>query len=146
MQGLEFKALVENKTSLKIKALRSDNGREYTSNACKEFCAKQGIKRELTTPYNPQQNWVAEYKNKAIVGAAKAMLHDQGLSMFLWADACNTTVFLQNRSPHRLLGQVMPEEAFTGKKPDMSNFQIFDSLVYYHVQAEKRSKLEPTAE
>lgn len=50
---LEFKAVVENQTSRKIKALRSDNGVEYTSNAFKELCAKEGIKRELTTPYNP---------------------------------------------------------------------------------------------
>jgi transposase InsO family protein len=98
---VEFKALVENQTSKKIKALRSDNGGEYISNAFRDLCAKEGIKRELTTPHNPQQNGVVERKNRNIVGVAKAMLHDQGLPMFLWAEACNTTVFLQNRSPQR---------------------------------------------
>lgn len=49
--------------------------------------------------YNPQQNGVVEWKNRAIVGAAKAMLHDQDLPWFLWVEACNTTLYLQNRSP-----------------------------------------------
>jgi hypothetical protein len=50
----EFKALVENQTSKKIKVLRSNNGGEYTSNDFIDFFAKEGIKRELTIPYNPQ--------------------------------------------------------------------------------------------
>jgi hypothetical protein len=41
-------------------------------------------------PYNPQQNGVAERKNRAIVGATRAMLHDQRLPLFLWAEACVT--------------------------------------------------------
>jgi transposase InsO family protein len=44
----------------KIKILRSDNGGEYTSKEFVNFCKDVGIKRELTTSYNPQQNGVAE--------------------------------------------------------------------------------------
>jgi transposase InsO family protein len=49
----EFKALVENLSRRKIKILRSYNGGEYTSNEFKDFCREEGIKSELTTPYNP---------------------------------------------------------------------------------------------
>jgi transposase InsO family protein len=73
---VEFKALVENQTNKKIKALRSDNRGEYISNAFRDLCAKEGIRRELTAPHNPQQNGVDECKNCSIMGAAKAMLHD----------------------------------------------------------------------
>jgi transposase InsO family protein len=76
----EFKALVENLSGSKIKILRSDNGGEYTSNEFKYFCREAGIKRELTTPYNPQQNGVAERKNRSIVEATKAMIHDKELT------------------------------------------------------------------
>jgi hypothetical protein len=74
------------------------------------------------------------------------MLHDQGLPMHLWAEACNTTVYVQNCCPHRVLGMSTPEEAFTGKKPDASHFNIFGSSVYVHVTKNTRKKLEPTAE
>jgi len=86
--------LVEKESRKKIKALRSDNGGEYVSQEFKDFCAVEGIKRELTTPHNPQQNGVVERKNRTIVGAAWAMLHDQGLPLHLWAKACNTMVYL----------------------------------------------------
>ena len=74
------------------------------------------------------------------------MLHDQSLPFFLWAEACSTAVYLQNRSPHRVLGSKTPEEVFTGKKPDVSRFRIFGCVTYSHVSEEKRTKLEPTAE
>ena len=78
----------------KIKIFRSDNGGESTSNEFKELCKYSGIKRELTTPYNPQQNRVAERKNRTIMEAARAMLHDKDLPMHLWAEASITTMYV----------------------------------------------------
>lgn len=73
---LEFKALVENEIGQRMRSLRSDNGGEYVSNSFKELCAKEGIRREFISPHNPQQNVVAERKNKIIVGVAREMSHD----------------------------------------------------------------------
>ena len=67
----EFKALIENHTEKKIKTFRSDNDGEFTSNEFKELCIDSGIKREFTTPYNPQQNVVAERKNRTIMEVAR---------------------------------------------------------------------------
>jgi hypothetical protein len=58
-----------------------------------------GIKTEYTVPHNPQQNGVAERKIRSIVETVKAMIHDQHLPMFLWAEASMTVVYVQNRSP-----------------------------------------------
>jgi hypothetical protein len=74
------------------------------------------------------------------------MLHDQNLPKFLWVKACNTAVYLQNRSPHKVLGNVTLEKAFTRKKPNISHLRIFGCVAYYHIPAEKRTKLDPTAE
>jgi hypothetical protein len=142
----EFRALVENQSGRRIQVLRSDNGGEYTSNEFVEYCVVEGIKKELTVPYNPQQNGVAERKNRTIVGATRAMIHDQGLPMFLWAEACRTTVYIQNRSPHIVLGKLTPEELYTGTRPDVSHLRIFGSVCYCHVPSEKRTKLDPTGE
>ena len=90
----EFKALIENHSEKKIKTFRSDNGKEFTSNEFKELCKDSGIKRELSTPYNPQQNGVVEWKNITIMEATRAMLHDQDLPMHLWVEAVRTTVYV----------------------------------------------------
>ena len=84
-------------------------------------------------------------KNRTIVGAARAMLHDKGLPMHLWVEACNTVVYVQNFCPHRVLGMSTPEEDFTGKKPDISHLKIFGSPVYIHVMKDARKKLESIA-
>eukprot|EP00253_Pinus_taeda_P001688 PITA_01688 len=141
----EFKALVEKDSGKKVKALRSDNGGEYISDEFKDFCKAEGIRRELIAPHNPQQNGVAERKNRTIMGAAWVMLHDQGLPLQLWAEACNTKVYVQNRCPHKILGMSTPEEAYSGKKPDISHLRIFGANVYMHVTKDARKKLELTA-
>jgi transposase InsO family protein len=62
----EFKAEVENLTDKKIKTIRSDNEREYTSKELNAFCKELGIRRELIVPHNPQQNGVAKRKHRTI--------------------------------------------------------------------------------
>ena len=67
------------------------------------------MQRDLTTPYNPQQNVVAERKNRTIMEEARAILHDQDIPMHLWAEAATTVVYVQNHSPHRVLENKTPE-------------------------------------
>ena len=86
--------MIENHTEKKIKIFLSDNGEEFTSNEFKELCRDLGINRELTTPYNPQHNGVAERKNRTIMEVARAMLHDQDLPMHLWAEAGRIAVYV----------------------------------------------------
>jgi hypothetical protein len=124
--------------------LRYDNGGEYTSKEFKDFFQEAGIKRDLTTPYNPQQNGVAERKNRYIIEAAKAMIHDQGIPMYLWVEASSTVVYVHNKSPYKILGNKTPEEVFTEKKPEVNHLRIFGCPVFIHVPKEKRTKLEPS--
>jgi hypothetical protein len=74
------------------------------------------------------------------------MIHDQDLAMFLWVEACNMTVSLQNKSPHRVVEDMTSEEAFTGVKPKASHLRIFSSPMYVHIPSKKRTKLEPSSE
>lgn len=85
-------------------------------------------------------------KNMTVMGATRAMIHDQGLPMFLWVEACNKDVYIQNTSPHTTLGKKTSEEDYTGNKPDVSHFPIFWSVAYCHVPSEKRTKLESISE
>jgi hypothetical protein len=96
----EFKAQIENQTGIKIKVLISNNGGEYTSKYFNSFCIEVRVKREFIVPYNPQQDGVAERKNRTIIKATKAMIHDQILPMTLWAEERMTTMYLQKKFPH----------------------------------------------
>lgn len=74
------------------------------------------------------------------------MIHDQGLPLFLRVEACNTIVYLHNRSPHRVLGNMTLEETFTREKPHVGHLRIFGCLTYSYIPKEQRTKLEPMAE
>ena len=119
--------------------MRLDNGGEFTSTEFNDFCKEAGIKRELTIPYNPQQNGVVERKNRTIVEVAKDMIHDQSLLKFLWVEASRTTVYVQNGCPHRILKNVSSEETFTGVKLEVGQLRIFGCPVYIHVPKNKRT-------
>ena len=64
---------------------------------------------------------------------ARAMLHDQDIPMHLWAEAARIAVYVQNRTPHRVLEKKTPEEVFLGKKVEVSNLRIFGCPVYIHI-------------
>jgi hypothetical protein len=139
----EFKAQVENLTEKRIKVLRSDNGGEYTSMDFSDLCVEAGIKREYTVPYNSQKNGVAERKNRTIIEKTKAMIHDQNPPMIMWVEASITIIYVQNTSPHQILKNMTPKEAFTGVKLEVGHFRIFGFPIYFHVPKGKRSKLDP---
>ena len=78
----------------------------------KIYVKDQGL-MDLSTPYNPQQNGIAERKNRTIMEATRAMLHDQDIPMHIWEEAARTTVYVHNRTPHRVLENKTPEEVFS---------------------------------
>jgi hypothetical protein len=140
----EFKALIDNLSERKIKILRIDNGGEYTSKEFVSFCRYVGIKRELNTPYNPQQNGVAERKNRTIMEAVKTLIHDHDLPMHLCEEAARTTMYVQNKLSRSALGFKTPEEMFYGKKPEVRHLKIFGFLVFVQIPNERRTELDPS--
>jgi hypothetical protein len=72
------------------------------------------------------------------------MIHDQNLPMILWEEESMTTVYVQNRSPHQILKNMILEEAFTGVKPEVGLFRIFGCPIYIHVPKGMRTKLDPS--
>ena len=140
-----FKALVENFHDLKIKAIQSDNGGEFTSKEFINFCNENGIKRRTSNPYTPEQNGVAERMNQTLVECARTMLHAQGMPKTLWGAAINTACYLRNRSYTSTLNQKTPYEAWTKEKPDVSHFKVLGSEAWVHVEKSNRQKWDPKA-
>ena len=92
---LLYKAEVENQLNRKIKRVRSDRGGEYT--LFNEYCEKEGIIHEVTPPYSPQSNGVAERKNRTLKEMMNSMLVSSSAPENLWGEALLTAYFLQNR-------------------------------------------------
>jgi transposase InsO family protein len=83
----KFKVMVEKSTGRHIKAVRSDRDDEYTSTAFMEYYEEQGIRRFLTAPLSPQQNDVAERKNRTIFDMVRSMLKSKKMPKEFWAEA-----------------------------------------------------------
>lgn len=75
----EFITLIENQLNKKVKEIRCDNGTEFKNVILIELCKSKGIKRDYSTPRTPQQNGVAERKNRTLIEAARSMLADSKL-------------------------------------------------------------------
>jgi transposase InsO family protein len=61
-----------------------DRGGEFNSEDFVEHCVDHGVKRQLTTPYTPQQNGVVERRNQTVVGTTRSMLKYKGLPDEFW--------------------------------------------------------------
>ncbi|KAJ9546591.1 hypothetical protein OSB04_019134 [Centaurea solstitialis] len=92
-----FVIRVENKTNLRVKVIRSDNGTEFKNADLNSFCEEKGIERQYNAPRTPQQNGVAERRNRTLIEAARTMLADSKLPITFWAEAVNTACYVQNR-------------------------------------------------
>nr|GEY60264.1 hypothetical protein [Tanacetum cinerariifolium] len=87
----------ENQLSLKVKVIKSDNRTEFKNSDLNQFCGLKRIKREFSVPRTPQQNGIAERKNRTLIEAARTMLTDSLLLVLFWAEAVNTACYVQNR-------------------------------------------------
>jgi len=139
----EYRAAVENFCSRPIKILRSDNGGEYMSREMLAEMKEAGIIHQLTAPYTPQQNGVAERSNRTIIEMARSMLCHARLPLKFWPEAVATAVHIKNRSTHKAIPDKTPEEVWSGEKPDVSHFRVFGCSAYALVPAHLRSKLDP---
>ena len=80
----KLKSLVEKESGNVICCLRTDRGREFTSLEFNQYCNSNGIAKQLTTSYTPQQNGVAEQKNRTIMNMVRFMLIENLIPKEFW--------------------------------------------------------------
>ncbi|WZZ35048.1 hypothetical protein YC2023_018449 [Brassica napus] len=139
---MNFQAYVTNQYNATVKILRSDNGGEYTSNAFKSHLAKHGIVQQTSCPYTPQQNGVAERKNRHLMEVARSIMFHMNVSKRFWSDAVQTACYLINRVPTRVLKKLSPFEVLNKTKPHIDHLRVFGCLCYVMIPGERRNKLE----
>ncbi|WZY94099.1 hypothetical protein YC2023_066428 [Brassica napus] len=139
---MNFQAYVTNQYNATVKILRSDNGGEYTSNAFKSHLAKHGIVQQTSCPYTPQQNGVAERKNRHLMEVARSIMFHMNVPKRFWSDAVQTACYLINRVPTRVLKKLSPFEVLNKTKPHIDHLRVFGCLCYVMIPGERRNKLE----
>ncbi|GJY70754.1 putative ribonuclease H-like domain-containing protein [Tanacetum coccineum] len=131
---------IENLVDHKVKVIRCVNGTEFKNKEMNQFCEMKGILRQFNVARTPQQNGVAERRNRTLLKAARTMLADSKLTTTFWAEAVNTACYVQNRvlvvKPHNKtpykhhLGKFdgkADEGFFVGYSLNSKVFRVFNS-------------------
>src|SRR5690606_24744027 len=96
--------------------------------AFKSHLAKHGIVHQTSCPYTPQQNGVAERKNRHLMEVARSMMFHSNVPKRFWSDAVQTACYLINRVPTKILKNMSPFEVLNKNKPHIDHLRVFGCL------------------
>jgi transposase InsO family protein len=137
--------VAERKSGNLLGVLRTDRGKgEFTIGHFREYCAELGIRRELITPYSPQQNGVVERRNQSVMAVARCMMKAEHLPNIFGGggEAINCVVYLLNRVVSKSTGGKNPYELWTGSKPAMNHLKVFRCVAHVKNTRPHLKKLE----
>lgn len=141
----DYRSQMETQTGMKIKILRSDNGREYINDRFRNDLKENGIKHETSVPHSPAQNGVAERFNRTLLDMVRCMLIDGNMPDASWAEAVCTAAYVRNRSESSAV-EVTPFELMHGRKPNMGHMQRFGAAAVVLKKGQNTNKLQPRGE
>ncbi|GKC62838.1 retrovirus-related pol polyprotein from transposon TNT 1-94, partial [Tanacetum coccineum] len=143
---MSFIRKIENLNEVKVKELRSNNGTEFKNHKLEEFCDEKGISQNFSSPCTPEQNGVAERRNKTLIEAARTMLNSAKLPKQFWGEAVNTACYTQNRSIIVKRHGKTAYDVFRGRSPDISYFHVFGCPVHIHNHRDHLGKFDEMAD
>ncbi|GJZ82980.1 zinc finger BED domain-containing protein RICESLEEPER 2-like protein, partial [Tanacetum coccineum] len=121
LKGKQHRASLDKK----VKIIRCDNGTKFKNKVMDDFCKEKGIRREYSVAMTPQQNGIAERRNRTLIEAARTMLADFKLPTTFWAEAVSTACYVQNRVLVVKTHNKTPYKLFRGFKPALSFMRPF---------------------
>ncbi|GKF32288.1 retrovirus-related pol polyprotein from transposon TNT 1-94, partial [Tanacetum coccineum] len=119
---IDFLTLVERGLHAQVTTVRTDKGTEFLNKTLHAYFAKEGIRHETSTARTPEQNSVAERRNRTLVKVARTMLSAAKVPLFFWAEAITTTFFTQNRSLVIPRHEKTPYHIINARKPSVKFF------------------------
>nr|KYP49743.1 Retrovirus-related Pol polyprotein from transposon TNT 1-94 [Cajanus cajan] len=137
-----FIHLVETQFGVKVKTLRSDNGKEFMLN---DFYNHKGIIHQTSCVQTPQQNNIVERKHQHILSMARALMFQSNMPKLFWNHAINHATFLINRLPTRYLDHKSPYQALFQCLPDINSLKVFGCLSFATTPNAHRGKPDPRA-
>jgi hypothetical protein len=137
----------------KVKVVKSDRGGEYYGKydglgQCPgpfaKLLEKHGIYAQYTMPTmpgTPQQNGVAERRNRTLMDMVRSMLSNSSLPISLWMEAFKTTIYLLNKVPSKAIPKT-PFELWTGRKPSLRYMHVWGCPVEARIYNPHEKKLD----
>ncbi|GJV55376.1 putative ribonuclease H-like domain-containing protein [Tanacetum coccineum] len=123
-----FITVIENQIDLRVKVIRCDNGTEFKNKVMNQFCEMKGIKREFSVARTPQQNGVAERKNRTLIEAARTMLADSKLPTTFCMRPFGYLVIILNTIDHLgKFNEKADEGFFVGYSTNSKAFRVFNN-------------------
>jgi len=92
-------------------------------------------------PYTPQQNGVAERRNRTLMDMVRSMMAYSDLPLSFWGEALHTVVYLLNHSPSKAV-TVTPYELWTGRKPSLRHLAVWGCNAQIRIPNPYRTKLQ----
>jgi transposase InsO family protein len=132
---------IENQFSTCIKMLRSDSGEEYMSHKFHDFLHHKGIVSHRSCPYTPQQNGVAELKNRHLLDVVRTLLLESSVPSKFWVEALSIAVYLINRLPSQVLNFDSPYYRLYHQHPRYLNLYTFGCVCFVHLPPHEGNKL-----
>jgi len=142
---INFAEMIQTQFSKVIKVFRRDNAMEYRDSKLLSFLSEQGTLSEFSCPYTSQQNGRAERKHRHILDSVRAMLISASCPERAWGEAALTAVYIINRLPSSVLGNVSPFERLYLTTPDYKSIKVFCCVCFVLLQPHEYTKLEPRA-
>ncbi|GJR59879.1 retrovirus-related pol polyprotein from transposon TNT 1-94 [Tanacetum coccineum] len=133
---------MENLNEVRVKELRSDNGTEFRNHKLEEFYDEKGISQNFSSPCTPEQNGVAERRNRTLIEAARTMLNSINFPKIFWGEAINTACYTQNRSIIVKRHVKTAYDVFRGRSPDISYFHMFGCPMHIHNHKDHLGKFD----
>ncbi|GJY92570.1 retrovirus-related pol polyprotein from transposon TNT 1-94 [Tanacetum coccineum] len=143
---MSFIRIVENQNDAKVKQIRTKNGTEFRNHELESFCDEKGISQNFSSPYTPEQNGIAEKKNRTLIEVARIMLNDSVLSKHFWTEAVRIACYTQNRSIIVKRHDKTLCEIFRERIPDISYFLVFGCHVFIHNHKDHLGKFDAKAD
>ncbi|KAJ9557113.1 hypothetical protein OSB04_011727 [Centaurea solstitialis] len=125
-----FVRKMEKLNNLTVRSIRSDHGTEFKNSTLESFFEQKGISQNFSSVRTPQQNGVAERRNRTLIEAARSMLSEANLATQFWAEAVNTACYTQNRSLIVKRFRRTAYELFRNRKPSIKHLHIFGCVCY----------------
>ncbi|GKB71025.1 retrovirus-related pol polyprotein from transposon TNT 1-94 [Tanacetum coccineum] len=139
---MSFIKRVENQNDIKIKQLKNENGIEFRNSTLINFCDEKGISQNFSSPYTPEQNGVAERKNRTLIESARTMLSGSIFSKQYWIEAVATACYTQNKSTVVKSHLKTPYEIFRKRISNISYLHVFGCPVYIHNHKDHLGKFD----